>query len=283
VKPGTVFYKMTGSGNDFVLLDGRYADLKDVSPELVIAICSRRTGVGADGVILLDPDCPRGVHFTFHFWNSDGSPGPMCGNGALCATRLASLIELAPSSNEVRFSTPAGIHRGRVVGDVPELFLPDCPPPQRVPDVRNAPGERFPTLAVPSVPHLVLVVDDVAAVDLDSRGPALRSDPALGPGGANVNWVALNKDGTLSMRTYERGVEGETMACGTGAVACALTLEELGHVKAPVRVWTRTGLPLDISWIVGPRAVTSISLRGEARMVFRGIIGDILSNAQTRD
>jgi diaminopimelate epimerase len=115
MKPGTVFYKMTGSGNDFVMFDGRHVKERELTPDAVVAICDRRQGIGADGVALLLPSSQDGVHFAFRFWNSDGSEGPMCGNGALCATRLAGLLEFARAGEEVRFSTPAGIHRGRVV------------------------------------------------------------------------------------------------------------------------------------------------------------------------
>jgi diaminopimelate epimerase len=272
-----VFYKMTGSGNDFVMFDGRYVTQGDFTPDTVRAICDRRLGVGADGVILLDPAAPPGLHFTFHFWNSDGSMGPMCGNGALCATRLATLIELAPADGEVRFATQSGVHRGRVATERAEIFLPDCEAPRSV-AVRTAPGERTPMAVHPSVPHLVVLVDDVDRVAIMERGPSLRHDPALGPGGANVNWVAPSGDGTFRMRTYERGVEGETLACGTGAVACALALEEQGLVRSPARIWTRSGLPLDVSWDLNRRGATSITLAGEARLVYRGIVGDFLSH-----
>lgn len=271
MRRGIVFYKMTGSGNDFVMLDGRYARPEELTAETVRRLCDRRLGVGADGVILLDPKAPDGAHFTFHFWNSDGSPGPMCGNGALCATRLAALIELAPPEGEVRFATEAGLHRGVVANGTPAIFLPDCPPPKSLPGARTEPGERLASLAVPSVPHLVLLVDDVTRVELERRGPLLRSDPAIGPGGANVNWVSAVGDGTFRMRTYERGVEGETLACGTGAVACGLVLEESGLAKPPLRFWTRSGLPLDVSWKRTAAAVGSISLAGEGRLVYRGV------------
>jgi diaminopimelate epimerase len=279
VKPGKVFYKMSGSGNDFLVFDGRYVDWRQVTPAEVRRLCARRTGVGADGAIVLDPAAPPGAHFTFRFWNSDGSEGPMCGNGALCATRLARILELAPPDGDVVFATTAGLHRGRVVDGRPEILLPDCPLPRPVPEVSREPGEPIPTLAVPSVPHLVLRVADVEAVELERRGPALRNDPAVGPGGANVNWVAPAGDGTFRMRTYERGVEGETMACGTGAIACALSLSQAGDARPPVRIQTRSGLPLDINWIESNGLATSVTLRGEGRLVFRGIIGEAESSA----
>lgn len=274
MKEGSVFYKMSGSGNDFVIFDGRYNCVEDFTPEAIRALCDRRQGAGADGVIVLDPVAPEGAHFIFNFWNSDGSAGPMCGNGALCATRLATIIELAPADMDVRFTTPAGLHIGRVLDGRPQIQLPDCAGPKLVPDVKVEPGEKHPTMITPSVPHLVMLVDDVEKVPLERRGPPLRNDPALGKGGANVNWVSPVGDGSYRMRTYERGVEGETLACGTGAVACAIVLAELGLAKPPVRIWTRSGLPLDITWQTAANRMTGISLAGEGRLVFRGIIGE---------
>ncbi len=276
MRRGTVFYKMTGSGNDFVVFDGRHTTLDEIASDDIRALCDRRLGVGADGAILLAPGGAEGAQLTFHFWNSDGSLGPMCGNGALCATRLATLIELAPVG-EVRFATEAGLHVGRVVNDRTEILLPDCGTPRRLADIRLEAGEASAWLVNPSVPHLVVPVDDVAAVALERRGPPLRRDPATGAGGANVNWVSPDDQGTFRMRTYERGVEAETLACGTGAVACALVLEEQGHAKAPVRIWTRSGMPLDVHWSRTGDRVTSIALAGEGRLVFRGIVGSLVS------
>ena len=279
MKQGTVFYKVTGSGNDFVMFDGRYVKTADVTAADIVAICDRRLGIGADGVAVLEPTDQDGVHFAFRFWNSDGSPGPMCGNGALCATRLAGVLELAKAGEEVRFSTPSGIHRGRVVDGESEIWLPDCPAPKAVPAVKTVAGEEGPMLARPSVPHLVLRVKDVDRVPLEERGPPLRRDPALGDEGANVNWVAPKGDGTWKYRTFERGVEGETLACGTGAVACALVLASEKLLQPPVKLWTRSGLPLVVSWEKNGSGPTSLRLRGEGRVIYRGILGQLLNQA----
>jgi diaminopimelate epimerase len=281
VNQGTVFYKMTGSGNDFVMFDGRHVKSQELTTEAIVAICDRRLGIGADGVALLEPTEEEGVHFAFRFWNSDGSPGPMCGNGALCATTLAGVLELARTDEEVRFSTEAGVHRGRVVDGASEIWLPDCALPRSVPAVKTVAGEEGPMLACPSVPHLVLRVKDVDRVAIEDRGPGLRRDPALGDGGANVNWVAPKGDGTWAYRTFERGVEGETLACGTGAVACALVLAGEKLVQPPVQLWTRSGLPLVVTWDQTPSGARSIRLRGEGRVVYRGILGQLLSQALT--
>lgn len=274
MRPGTVFFKLTGSGNDFIALDGRRVPPESVTAETVRALCDRRHGAGADGLIVLAPATDPGLHFRFHFWNSDGSLGPMCGNGALCATRLAVELEYAPADATVCFATDAGTHRGRLVGENrSEIELPDCPLPAQAPDVRFRAPEAGPMAARPSVPHLVLEVPDVDAVDVAARGPGLRSDPALGQGGANVNWVSPAPGGGFwRMRTFERGVEGETLACGTGAVASALSLAVRGRASAPVRLQTRSGLYLDVSWVVEKGVATGIRLAGEGRIVYRAVL-----------
>ena len=276
MRPGIVFHKLTGSGNDFIAFDGRHVRPADLPPGAILALCDRRQGVGADGVMLLAPPEEPGTHFAFLFWNRDGSPGPMCGNGALCATRLATVIGLAPGEGAVVFTTESGLHRGWLAGENrSEIELPDCDLPAPVPALRIGPGERSAASCRPSVPHVVLEVDNLDEVDLQTRGPILRHDPALGPDGANVNWVARTPDGSWRMRTYERGVEGETLACGTGAIASALALASAGKAKPPVRVWTRSGLPLDIAWEQEGRRATSIRLVGEGRVVFRGILSSL--------
>jgi diaminopimelate epimerase len=278
VRPGAVFFKLTGSGNDFVALDSRGLSASDITPRAVAALCDRRHGIGADGLFYLEPRGGDPVHFVFHFWNSDGSVGPMCGNGALCATRLGATIGLAPSDGEIRIGTDAGVHRGRLVGEnQSEIELPDCDLPTARPAVATVGGESHPHVGVPSVPHLVLEVADVDVVDVARRGPPLRHDPALGASGANVNWVSRRPDGSWWMRTYERGVEGETLACGTGAVACALSLGVRGLATSPATIWTHSGLPLSVSWQVQGAKATSIRLTGEGRLVFRGILASIPS------
>jgi diaminopimelate epimerase len=277
VKPGTVFFKMSGSGNDFIMVDGRFARREDFTPEAIVRVCDRRRGVGADGVILLDPEAPPGAHFTFRFWNADGSLGPMCGNGALCATRLAVMVELAPGAGDVVFATDAGTHRGRVVQDRAEIELPDCQLPRPV-DLPLEPGESRPMFAEPSVPHVVLEVADVETVDVARRGPPLRRHERLPAGGANVNWIAPVGDGSWRMRTYERGVEGETLACGTGAVASALVLGSTHGARGRARIWTRSGLPLDVAWESQGSLATSVRLAGDAHVTFKGMVGDIATN-----
>ncbi len=221
--PGTRFYKMTGSGNDFVMLDGRHTTAEAWSAEAIAALCDRRMGVGADGMVILTPE--SGNRVRMDFWNCDGSRADMCGNAALCSTRLAATLGLAGPEG-MQLVTGAGTFpvRCREDGEWAELNLPDfdlSPPP---PGLLLSAGESSPSLATVGVPHLVLEVADLESANLMSRGRALRSHPALGAAGANVNFVSPDADGRWCLRTYERGVEGETLACGTGAVAAAVGL-----------------------------------------------------------
>lgn len=272
---GSVFYKMTGSGNDFVFIDGRCDPVAEWSPERIRSVCARRTGVGADGLVVLEPGSAPG-RVRFHFFNSDGSRAPMCGNGALCATRLAARLELAPAEG-MCLETDAGTYEARCLPettDRAEIRLADVTDLSH-PEIVPTDGERHIGFATVGVPHLVVVVDDLEAVDLVGRGRALREHRVLEPGGANVNFVARTGEG-WAMRTYERGVEGETLACATGAVASALVLGTAGDLEFPWAVRSRMGELLSVSGELDldrePPALVSPGVGGQALLVFRGIL-----------
>lgn len=268
---GTVFYKMSGSGNDFVMLDGRHVDPAILSEERVRTLCDRRLGIGADGLVLLTPVAPAGVRMDF--WNCDGSRADMCGNAALCSTRLATHLEMAPASG-LQLVTRAGTFPARCrpgAGELAELNLPDFSLPAAPPGLEPGPGEAPGCLATVGVPHLVVEVTDLERADLMDRGRVLRHHSLLGPAGANVNFVA-SRDGRWFVRTYERGVEGETLACGTGAVAAAVALVQAGKVRFPVELVTRSGRVLAITATVSAGRVTQVWLSGEGRLVFTGVL-----------
>jgi len=270
---GETFFKMCGSGNDFVFLDGRTSDAGDWPASRIARVCARGTGVGADGLVVLSPGSVAGaVRFTF--FNSDGSRGEMCGNGALCATRLSVLLGLT-SGPEVHLETDAGLVRGMASPDEAaraELLLPDVQG-VRQPTIDPVEGEDPAGFAVVGVPHLVVPVADLEVVDLPVRGRELRAHPATGPAGANVNFVARDGDG-WAMRTYERGVEAETLACGTGAVACAAVLGLRGAVRLPAAIRSRSGVVLRISGDLDPSGgLRNPRLNGQARLVYRGELG----------
>jgi diaminopimelate epimerase len=269
---GTIVYKMTGSGNDFVMLDGRFTSPERWPATRVAAICDRRSGVGGDGLVILTPDVPGRVRMTY--WNSDGSRAAMCGNAALCSTRLAVYLELA-EPGDLCLLTEAGVVPGRCdgTGDQAEIRLPDVEIPVGVDGLPTAADERWLCFGTVGVPHLVVRVDDLEAVDLPRRGRALRFDPATGPEGANVNFVApgVARGEPWRIRTYERGVEGETLACGTGTVAAAIALAARGEAQLPLRFHSRGGPELLVRAEVNGALAHEIWLGGQGRLLFRGV------------
>ena len=265
------FYKMTGSGNDFVMLDGRTTRPGDWPARRIVEICDRRNGVGADGLVILTPENPGVVRMSF--FNSDGSEASMCGNAALCSTTLATRLGMAPESG-MRLATGAGTFPTRVTGRTFEssLNLPDFELPS-VPPIPTLDGEQGIWLSVVGVPHLTVMVHDVEKVDLNGRGRALRFHPGAGPAGANVNFLTPRQTSSGDdwlMRTYERGVEGETLACGTGAVASAVALARFAGAQLPMDIMSRGGKTLAIRATLGPARATDVWLIGEGRLVFEG-------------
>jgi len=269
---GTVFYKMTGSGNDFVLLDGRSTTTDEWSQERIVRVCDRRNGVGADGLVILSPEDGDAVRMTF--FNSDGSRAAMCGNAALCSTRLSAHLELGPADG-MRLLTDAGVVLTRCLEDDEraEIRLPDALVPKPAPAIGPARGERSVWLGCVGVPHLVLLVEDVRAVDVGGRGGPLRHDPAAGPEGANVNFVSAPSEAGAPwlIRTYERGVEGETLACGTGTVAAALALAQHAGKALPLEFRSWGGELLTVRATLRGHVATDVWLGGQGRLVFRGV------------
>lgn len=269
---GIVVFKMSGSGNDFVFVDGRAAPIELWSAEQIRRVCSRRAGVGADGLVVLEPGTRPGA-VRFHFFNRDGSRGAMCGNGALCATRLAAWLELAPPT-EVVLETDAGEVRSRCLEgqeELAQIALPDAAVPT-VPEIELDAGERSIHYTKVGVDHLVVLVDDLQRSGLMERGRVLRSHPALGHAGANVNFAAPGPIG-WAMRTFERGVEGETLACGTGAVATAAVLCASAQGTLPVVIHTASGATLEVSGVARRASILQPRLTGEGRLVFRAVLG----------
>jgi diaminopimelate epimerase len=279
---GLPFTKMTGSGNDFVFFDGRLTPLARVtSPEVIRRICNRNNGIGADGLVVLEP-AGDGAAVTIHYFNSDGSPADLCGNATLCSTALAAQWDMASPAG-MRLTTGAGVISSRLTGhgpgQLPEIDLQPVMDVRPTVDIERAPGEQAVGFAMAGIPHLVVLCEDAEAVPLRERGPVLRHHPSLGAAGANVNWVSRQRDGRWRYRTFERGVEGETLACGTGAVATAVLLSAWGLAAGPaVTILTSSGRELQVRLPTagGENAAAEgrghPSLRGEGRVVFRGVI-----------
>lgn len=269
---GAHFFKVTGSGNDFVMLDGRQTTPEEWPGPRIVRICDRRHGVGADGLVILSPE-PGGVRM--HFYNLDGGRAAMCGNAALCSTRLAARLGMADPGGMQLF-TDAGTYLTRCVGPghMAEVHLADFAVPAPVPGIEAIEGELEITLATVGVPHLVVRVADIEAVDVAGRGRELRHHAALGAAGANANFVSAPAAVGLPwlIRTYERGVEGETLACGTGTVAAAVSLAAGGHAAMPVGFLSRGGAPLSVAGEISEGRATGIWLCGEGRLVFTGTL-----------
>jgi diaminopimelate epimerase len=263
---------MTGSGNDFVMLDARVSAPDEWLPEDMQAVCARGTGIGADGVVFVGPGShPGAARMTYY--NADGSHAAMCGNAALCSTTLAAYLGLGAGAGEAMdLETDAGTYRSRITEPGrAELHLSAVDAPKAVPGLTVGAGERQAVLSRVGVPHLIVLVDDVDAVALQERGRALRFDGAIAPDGANVNFISNGPQG-WRMRTYERGIEGETLACGTGAVGAGCALQEWGLGRLPVDIWTRSGAILAVRATKTNGRYDEVWLAGEGRMVFRGVI-----------
>ena len=260
--------KMSGSGNDFILFDHRARQFSDAAMiRLTRLLCRRGLSVGADGMIFIEPS--ERYDFKWRFFNADGSEAEMCGNGGRCAARFAQRIGLAGA--EMTFETIAGPIQARVEGRVVKLQLP-VPRDIRIDQEIVLGDRRHPVdLINTGVPHTLLWVEELEALDISELGPQIRFHPYFQPAGTNVNFVRREEDHTLSLRTYERGVEAETLACGTGAVAAASIAYRKGWVRSPVAVRTRGGeilvvhLEEDLSGGIG-----AVYLEGMVTLVFQG-------------
>ncbi len=267
---GLRFFKMSGSGNDFVVVDARqdpHEELRD--PGVIQRLSARGTGVGADGLVLLVAEPGRA--FRMIYYNADGSRASMCGNAALCCTRLADDLE-GGSGRSRTFETDSGAVTGRVVDGRPEIDLAPVSTVRPEAPVRVQPGEARIGYAVAGVPHLTVLVDDVQRADVAGRGRALRWASELAPEGANANFVS-RADGRWAMRTFERGVEGETLACGTGAVASAILIDAWGLDSGPIELETRSGRALTVTMRRDGDLIFP-TLAGEGRIVFLGELAE---------
>lgn len=262
------FVKMSGTGNDFILIDHRKPLLsREVMPEFVRLVCRRRFSVGADGMIFIEESDQ--ADFKWLFFNGDGSQAEMCGNGARCAARFAYMYGIAPA--HMYFETVAGIIEAKVA-DTEVSLLMTAPKNFRMNRKLDLQGQSTILHSVDTgVPHAVLFVEDYEGFDICGTGRIIRFHKDFMPAGTNVNFVQPLPDGSLKVRTYERGVEEETMACGTGAVAAALIAAVLGMAASPVAITTSGGDRLTILFDLhdGP-AAENVFLKGPAHVVYTG-------------
>jgi diaminopimelate epimerase len=264
------FYKMSGSGNDFILVDNRASIIAaEVAPELASNLCRRKVSVGADGLILIEND--EEVDFCWRFFNADGSKAEMCGNGGRCAARLANMLGICGSS--LSFRTLAGIIRAEVSGSRVKLQMTE-PRDLKLDMELELNGQRFNTHFVNTgVPHTVFILDGPEILEQQEvvgQGRKVRFHSQFAPAGTNVNFVAVLGEQALALRTYERGVEDETLACGTGATAVALVGAAKGVVKPPVDVHTKSGETLTIYFDPEKGLPQEVYMEGGTTMIYQG-------------
>jgi len=261
------FYKMSGSGNDFIIIDNRQPKFAEEDlAKLITGACRRKMSAGADGMILVEN--ADDVDFKWRFYNADGSRAEMCGNGARCVSRFAFLEGIA--GEQLSFRTDVGIISASITGERVKIRMTD--PSDLADEVTLALTGTTVTYRYinTGVPHVVIETADLDGMDVVAMGREIRHHPSFSPAGTNANFIRLNDDGTLGIRTYERGVEDETLACGTGNVAAALTAALKHNMPSPVKLLTRSGEYLQVYFEKGGSGFSDIFLEGDARVIYTG-------------
>ncbi len=262
------FTKMNGAGNDFVLLDNRAGDIT-LTGEQITRICDRHRGVGADGILVLERPT-NGADFRMRYYNADGGEAEMCGNGARCFARYAD--RRAGPLEKLSFETPAGVIGAELIGELVTLQMSQ-PQDMRLDLEVPVGGEKIRASYLDSgVPHVVVPVAKIDEVDVRSLGSALRHHPIFAPRGANANFSEQRGPRSIAIRTYERGVEDETLACGTGVVASALLFAANHQVDGPIDVLVRGGDTLQVGFTRAGDKIENVTLSGPADFVFDGTI-----------
>ena len=263
------FTKMNGAGNDFVVIDNRAGKIK-LTPEQVVFLCHRQRGIGADGLMLLVP-CESGkADWTWNFYNADGGIPEMCGNGARCFARFVQHV--TGKTEPFTFETRSGIVSASYKGDAVTINLAK-PFDLRIEEkVTLSTGTQpIHSFAVGN-PHAVMFVDDADKAMVMELGREIRRHPHFAPAGTNVNFVQNLGPGSIRVRTYERGVEGETLACGTGSTAAALVTAKLHQYQSPIKVQVQNGDTLEIGFTRNGDDFSDVTLTGPAKIVFEGKI-----------
>lgn len=264
------FTKMNGAGNDFVVVDNRDNRLS-LEKDQIARLCDRHRGIGADGLLAVEP-ARDGADFRMRYYNADGGEADMCGNGARCFARFAARL-LPAFPGVLSFETPAGVIMARFEGDLVTINM-STPGDHRPPELLTVHGrEREVHFLNTGVPHAVVFVEDVEAVDLRAEGAALRWHEAFQPKGTNANFVQMLAPNHLLLRTYERGVEDETLACGTGICAAALLHHLATGAPSPISVGVRGGDTLQAGFVRAEGdSFSEVTLTGPADFVFDGTV-----------
>lgn len=263
------FWKMNGAGNDFVMLDNRGLSL-NLDQDTIARLCDRHRGIGADGLLAVEPAQGTG-DFRMRYYNADGGEAEMCGNGARCFARYVNKLHEDKLSG-VSFETQAGIISAEFEGEQVRINMST---PHNLKLHQELVVDGMPQIVHSvntGVPHAVVLVEDLDHTDVRRLGAALRYHEAFAPKGTNANFVQVIEPGYIRIRTYERGVEDETLACGTGMVACALIHHELIGVEAPVSVLVKGGDTLRVGFEKVDSVYQNVTLHGPADFVFSGSV-----------
>ncbi len=262
------FTKMNGAGNDFVLMDNRAGEIH-LDRSQIARLCDRHRGIGADGVLLLEK-ASNNADFRMRYFNADGGEAEMCGNGARCFARFAEKV--AGASKKISFETPAGVIGAELASDLVTLQMTE-PTDLRL-NVKLPMADENKTVHFinSGVPHVVIPVSQIDDVDVRRAGSAVRHHEMFSPKGANVNFIKKHGPNKIAIRTYERGVEDETLACGTGVVASALVFAALEKVNGQVTVITQGGDELQVGFEKTNNLFSNVTLTGPAEFVFEGAI-----------
>jgi len=262
------FTKMNGAGNDFILIDNRTGDI-DLDRTQIARLCDRHRGIGADGVLLLEKPSSQ-ADFRMRYFNADGGEAEMCGNGARCFARFANKV--ANAKEKISFETPAGVISAKPMGNLVTLQMTE-PTHLRLNTKLRVMDENKNVHVINSgVPHVVIPVLRLDDVDVQGAGSAIRNHKMFSPKGTNANFIAKRGPKKIAVRTYERGVEAETLACGTGIVASALVFAATENAASPITVTARGGDELRVGFEKSDNSFRSVTLTGPAEFVFEGAI-----------
>jgi diaminopimelate epimerase len=266
------FYKMNGAGNDFIVVDNRDLSLSEaLDGDTIAALCDRHRGIGADGLLAVEP-AENGADFKFRYYNADGGEAEMCGNGARCFGRFTAHL-----GDEVRdrvtFETIAGTLAADMVGENVRIAMSEPKDLKLDTGVKIEGLEATLSFLNTGVPHVVAFVEDLDDTDVVEHGAIIRFHEAFAPAGTNANFAKVLEPGHIAIRTYERGVEDETLACGTGMVASALVHHLLTGAPSPIQVDVEGGDTLEIGFEkTGDQSFANVTLSGPADFVFEGEI-----------
>jgi diaminopimelate epimerase len=262
------FTKMNGAGNDFILFDNRTGSIH-LDRSQIAQLCDRHRGVGADGILLLENPTNR-ADFRMRYFNADGGEAEMCGNGARCFARFANKV--GGQKAKISFETPAGVISAELKGHLVTLRMTEPSNLRLNVDLPIAAKNKTIHFINSGVPHVVIAVPKIDDADVRREGAAIRHHEMFSPNGTNVNFIEKRGPNKIAIRTYERGVEDETLACGTGIVASALIFAANENTNGPVIVFARGGDELQVGFEKSGDRFRNVTLTGPAEFVFEGSI-----------